>query len=180
MAKVSMSVWGHGLAWNMDFLKSKKELESLQKKIDSGDWEYDDYGEQDEHWEGGVNIRPEQATFAIDDAKGKTVFESDVDALPYSVFSHSYTIMEQGCCSNKDKIFGVWIYEETAKGWFFGLKTSLPKTGFDVNKLNITVEHFIRNGKEIFSYISEVSYDNEDFDSEPEVDFKGGGSLSVY
>ena len=188
MANVRMGIWGYGSCWNMDILSTKKEVEALQKKIDEGDWDFETYGEADEPCDAGITISPAQGEFFVEDEKGKTVFKSSVDALPYSVFRHSYKVLEEGCCfswtggkQKKLKFCGVWLYDETAKGEFASLEdVDLPKSGFDVKKLTIYVLHFIRDNKEIFTAITDVSYDGEDFEMDATTNFKGGGSLTIY
>lgn len=180
MPEVKMCVWGYGSCWNLDFLYSEKETTRLEKKIENGKWDFETYGQPEMAFESGVNISPSAATLFVEDSKGKEIFKTNIVDLPYHVFKHEYVILENGLvCSDKD-FYALWHYDETAKGTFFELEPiKLPKTGFDVEKLEVTVKHFIREGEEVLSFITDIAYDDHLFESEPGVDFKGGGSLRI-
>ena len=184
MAKAKMSIWGHGHIWNIDVVKTTKEMEQLCDQIDDGSWDYETYGEpEDGALESGVNIGL-GATIAVEDAKGKTIFEIAVGDLPYSCFEHEYRLMSEiaKSCHFK-KYAGIWFYSETAKGEFFTLdEVSIPKEGIDPKKFRVSLEHLlVGEGEEVYCHISNIAYDGHYFEEDTgTVVFKGGGSLSVY
>lgn len=142
--KLKISIWGSGSAINLGSIKNEAECKKLKEKIESDDYDFDDFQDADtSDLDILIALSPSDAMISVE-KDGKKLYEKSLDKLPFKCFAFK----SQNVC-----VPFLWKAEQTLKGVWFDYDLDVKKrkepTADEIEKLlidnlEVTVNHTYR------------------------------------